>query len=124
MCFLYIETRMNEKDIDQLLCLLQNYSCKWRKIGLALGFVIPELNTISNKPMLLMDAPQSFLLELLTQWVQWPTKSHPPKPTLEALCKALKSSLVGLGSLADTVCLKMRQNTGKDAVETQYKALS
>ena len=64
-----------------------------------------------------MGAPTSFLQELLSQWVQWPTASHPTKPTLEALCGALRSSLVGLGSLADKVNEEMRQSTGM----TQFK---
>ena len=64
-----------------------------------------------------MGAPTSFLQELLSQWVQWPTASHPTKPTLEALCAVLRSSLVGLGSLADKVNEEMRQSTGM----TQFK---
>ena len=68
-------------------------------------------------PLLLVRAPTSYLQELLSQWVQWPTASHPTKPTLEALCAALRSSLVGLGSLADKVNEEMRQSTGM----TQFK---
>ena len=68
-------------------------------------------------PLLLVRAPTSFLQELLSLWVQWPTASHPTKPTLEALCAALRSSLVGLGSLADKVNEEMKQSTGM----TQFK---
>ena len=59
-----------------------------------------------------MGAPISYLQELLSQWLQWPTDSHPTKPTLEALCTALQSSLVGLGSLAERMNEEMRQSTG------------
>ena len=105
---------MNEKDINQLLALLQSHSYQWNDIGVALGFLVPELNTIASM-RLFVGNPQSCLQELLTRWVQWPTDRYRSKPTLEALCKALRSTLVGLGSLADTVYQEMKQNTGKIA---------
>ena len=71
-----------------------------------------ELNTISSMPLLLVGAPTSYLQELLSQWVQWPTASHSTRPTLESLCAALQSSLVGLGSLAETVNKEIRLSTG------------
>ena len=101
-----------EKDIINLLHLLQYYSFKWNEIGLSLGFITSELNTISSMPLLLVGAPTSYLQELLSQWVQWPTASHSTRPTLESLCCALQSSIVGLGSLADKVKEEMRQKTG------------
>ena len=55
-----------------------------------------------------MSAPASFLRELLSQWVQWPTADHPTKPTLGALCETLRSSPVGLGSLAEKVDREMK----------------
>ena len=101
-----------EKDILNLLRLLQIYSFKWNEIGLSLGFVTPELTTISSMPLLLVGAPTSYLQELLSQWVQWPTASHSTRPTLESLCGALQSSIVGLGSLADKVKEEMRRRIG------------
>ena len=92
--------------------LLQSYSYKWNQIGLSLGFTQHELRTISNMVILLTGAPVSYLQELLSQWVQWPTTDHPNHPTLEALCTALSSSLVGLGSLAEEVEKEMKQCTG------------
>ena len=82
---------------------LQQHSPKWNPIGLSLGFTTPELNTISCMITLLTGAPVSYLQELLSQWVQWPTTDHPNHPTVRALCTALRSSLVGLGSLAQIV---------------------
>ena len=101
-----------EKDIANLLHLLQYYSSKWNEIGLSLGFITPELNTISSMHRLFVGAPTSYLQELLSQWVQWPTASHSTRPTLESLCGALRSSLVGLGSLANKVKEEMRQRIG------------
>jgi hypothetical protein len=63
---------------------------------------------------LLMGAPVSYLQELLSQWVQWPTEEHQNNPTVRALCTALRDSLVGLGDLAEEVEKEMKQcSTGK-----------
>ena len=91
--------KLSDKDIINLMRLLQSYSYEWNPIGLSLGFTPHELCTISCMVTLLMGAPVSYLQELLSQWVQWPTTEYPNIPTLEALCVAL-SPLVGLGSLA------------------------
>ena len=92
--------------------LIHSFSNKWNYIGVGLGFIQPELDLISsNLSLLTSDAPVSFLNHLLNQWVQWPTASHPTKPTLRALCEALRSSLVGLGSLAEKVEWEMAHST-------------
>ena len=106
------EMRLTQKDIVHLMELLQSHSYQWKMIGLSLGFLDPELTTILSMLRLLVGAPTSYLQELLSQWVQWPTASHPTSPTLESLCAALGSSLVGLGSLADKVNEEMRQSKG------------
>ena len=111
------ETRLTQKDIVHLMELLQSHSYQWKLIGLSLGFLDPELTTISSMLRLLVGAPTSYLQELLSQWVQWPTFSHPTLPTLEALCAALQRSLVGLSSLADKVNKEMRQRRGMNRSE-------
>ena len=95
------EQMLTERDIATLLNLIHNFSDKWNEIGLRLGFVPSELKqiTISSNPSLFMSPPASFHIILLGQWIQWLTKDHPTKSTLGALCEALGSSLVGLGSL-------------------------
>ena len=94
---------LNEKDLVRLMRLLQNYSSKWNPIGLSLGFIQSELDTICGMLKLLIGATVSYLQELLSRWVQWPTTNHPIRPTLGALCKTLRTSHVGLGQLAEKV---------------------
>ena len=106
--------KLSEKDLVHLMRLLWSYSDKWEMIGLCLRFIQRELNIISGMLKLLLGAPVSYLQELLSQWVQWPTEEHQKNPTLGALCTALRSSLVGLGSLAEDVEKEMKQcATGK-----------
>ena len=113
-----------ERDIARLLNLVCNFSDKWNEIGLGLGFTPSELKQISSNPVLLMSAPASFLRELLSQWVQWPTKDHPTKPTLGALCETLRISLVGLGSLAEEVEREMKcSTTGKGSILYSYRLI-
>ena len=94
--------------------LLQSYSYRWNPIGLNLGFTPHELVQISSMVRLLPGAPGSYLQELLSQWVQWPTTDHPSHSTVRALCTALRSSLVGLDSLAEEVEKEMMQHRGKN----------
>lgn len=108
------EQVLTERDIATLLNLMHNFSDKWNEIGLGLGFVPSELRQISSNISLFMSAPASFLRTLLEQWVQWPTKEHPTKSTLEALCEAMRGSLAGLGSLAEQLERKLKcSGTGK-----------
>ena len=110
------ERVLMERDIAKLLNLMHNFSDKWNEIGLGLGFVPSELRQISSNPSLFMHAPASFLTTLLSQWAQWPTEEHSTKPTLEALCEALRGSLVGLGRLAEQVEKELKySSTGKDS---------
>ena len=99
---------VKEEHITALLSYIQDFSHKWYSIGMGLGFTTPELDQIKAMPLLLMTAPKSFLIELLSQWVQWPTKKHPVKPTLGAFCSTLRG-FVELGSLADKVETGMNQ---------------
>ena len=104
------ELPVTDKQVAALLELIHTHSSKWDVIGAMLGFAPSEIQKIRSTPLLLAGAPTTYLTELLNQWVQWPTFSHPTKPTLRALCTSLRSSLVGLGSLADKVEMEMKQS--------------
>ena len=109
-----IDVKLTERDIAELFELIHSYSSKWEMIGLQLKFAPSELDYIKSMPLLLTSAPASFLKELLSRWIQWPTPRHPTRPTLRALCASLRSSSVGLGRLADEVEREMMQSiTGK-----------
>ena len=106
--------KLTDKEFAKLLELIHTFSSKWELIGVLLGFAPSELENIKSMPSLFMSAPTSYLKELLSQWVQWPTLSHPTRPTLRVLCVSLRSSIVGLGALADEVEREMMQSiTGK-----------
>ena len=109
-----LDVKLTEEEVAKILELILTFSSKWDMIGLKIGFTFSELENIKSMPFLLATAPTSFLKELLSQWVQWPTLRHPTHPTLRVLCTSLRSSLVGLGSLADKVEREITQSiTGK-----------
>ena len=91
---------MRSEDVNFIVVRsLCNYGYKWKEIGLALGFLNEELEGI------LYSDPrakvQQLLVEVLSQWSQWPTASHSDVPTMERLRDALRSGLVGLGAVAN-----------------------
>ena len=98
------ETLVQQEDVKFLLEELCNYTYKWEDIGLVLGFVDGELKNITHSSP--QASTQHFMKEMLVKWAYWPIKDHPCNPTLEDLCDALRSKLVGLGNIADDLYLK------------------
>ena len=96
------EQVLKDEDLPELLRYIQDFSHKWYSIGLGLGFTTPELDQIKAMPSLFMTAPTSFLVELLTRWMQWPTINHSTKPTLGVFCSTLRNYVM-LESLAKKV---------------------
>ena len=64
-------SRLNDGDHSSIYKKLKAKASKWRDIGKELGFKQGEMNNIQSRPMLLMQAPESFLSEMLSQWLQW-----------------------------------------------------
>ena len=96
--------RLTESDIPQLMEKLAPHAAEWWEIGTALGFLPYELRLIRARPMLMYGAPASYLDEMLSKWVQWsPETMHAKYATVVDLRQALRSQLVGLGALAETV---------------------
>ena len=92
-------TKVEDKDVVCLMAHLCQYSYKWEVIGTALHFLPGELENIRHSPQVI--TPQQHLNAILCQWVQWPTTAHSHTPTMEMLCDALRSDLVGLGAVAN-----------------------
>ena len=65
------EKRFSDIDHDNIYYLLEPHAANWRVLGKALGFLESELNLIQHKPLLLYDAPKSYLRDMLSQWLQW-----------------------------------------------------
>ena len=87
---------MTSEDINFLFQFLYQHSAKWRSLGVSLKFHHAELEIIHHSKANFQDR----LEELLANWSQWPTADHPDFPTLERLCDALRSEVVGLGAVA------------------------
>ena len=93
--------RVGERDVNSLTKSLSNYSYKWGDIGTSLDFLPGELKSIAqDNPQ---GSTQHHLKELLYRWAQWPTDDHLEEPTVDKLCHALRSNVVGLGAVASEI---------------------
>lgn len=119
-----IDQRLNERDVITIIKLIHHHGDKWKFIGAELGFLPSELRQIEAAPLLMLNAPLSYLQELLSLWIEWPTEDHPHLPTLKALITALQSSLVGLGRLADELEDKMIKNANHELKGKNISLLS
>ena len=98
-------TCLNEAEHHSILFnKLEKHSAKWRTIGRCLGFLPSKLDIVQAKPLLLDGAPNSWLEEILAQWL------HSGTATLEVLRDALYKA--GLGQTATDLCISYTQ--GKD----------
>ena len=64
--------RLGDDDHSSIYNKLEDKAAKWRDIGKELGFKEGEMDNIQSNPMLLtQSAPNSYLREMLTKWLQW-----------------------------------------------------
>lgn len=96
------EELLTSDHIPDLVELLVSHSFEWRSIGVALRFQPQELDNIEASPSLLSNAPKSYLIRVLEDWLQGKCK-HTRPPTKSSLERALSSHTVGLGIVADKV---------------------
>ena len=117
-------TRLGEGDVPKLMTILSKYAYKWQEIGIALGFTVHELKSISSQQVLIPNSPNSFLLEMLNGWVNWPNEAHSSLATVEALETALQNQLVELGVVSEQLRNKLQQLTASDKHSSQTEAPS
>ena len=87
-----------EFHVPALTEMLAEYSCKWKEIATALWLTSNKIENIiamNCKPIL-------SLKEVLLSWVVGECKYSKP-PTLQSLKEALRSQIVGLGNVANTL---------------------
>ena len=96
------ERRCTQKDENIIYWRLEQYASKWKEIGTGLQFTHYELENILNKPLLLSRAPESWLKEMLSKWLQWApgdNRGSTNYATVEGLIVALVKA--GLAAAAD-----------------------
>ena len=75
---------------------LQPISSHWKALGVQLGLLSGELDTIAATPLLIPGSPPAFLQAVLSKWLD----RAPPFPTLTKLCDALTSRAVDQSRVA------------------------
>ena len=94
-------TGLSGDDHSAIYYKLEGHATKWRDIGRALGFTEGEMSNIECRPFLMRLAPNSWLGEMLTQWLEWAPgdgRGSTGFATKEALRMALLKA--NLGQLA------------------------
>ena len=82
---------LTEQNLHILTEILKPAAPQWKTIGLALGFLDYELNTIEQKPPLITEGLPGYFREMLNQWLKWAPPNH-SSPTLENLALVLRRS--------------------------------
>ena len=96
---LCISDLITEDEFTRAGGILKQYSYKWRAIGQALGFKASELDSIASRPLLLLDAPNSYLSTMLSEWQLWAPGDHRGSrtyATLHSLRTAVDRAGLGL----------------------------
>ena len=96
---LCISDLITEDEFTRAGGILKQYSYKWRAIGQALGFKASELGSIAGRPLLLLDAPNSYLSAMLSEWQLWAPGDHRGSrtyATLHSLRTAVDRAGLGL----------------------------
>ena len=96
------EYYFTQDDLSSILSILVKHATQWREIGAGLKFTEYELDNIENMPLLLHNAPMSWLRTILSKWLQWApgdSRGSTSFATLEALKVALNKA--GLAATAN-----------------------
>lgn len=102
----YDTGRLSPNCHQSLYSQLRNHAAKWWEIGTYLGFNQGELEDIRSRPSIMTSAPRSWLLVMLSEWLQWTPgdgRGSTKYATLDALKLAV--SKVGLGRTAEELYL-------------------
>jgi len=85
------DTIVAERDLFNLLTIIDGAAPKWKTVGNFLGVINSELATIEQKPLLISEGSTGYFREMLSQWL----KQGPPKhdwPSVESLVSALRNA--------------------------------
>ena len=97
---------LNGSHLSCILDQLKSHASNWREIGIYLGFHPGELDGIQSGPLLLAQAPKSWLQAMLADWLQWcpgDARGSTQYATLSALRKAVDKA--GFGRTASELRL-------------------
>ena len=93
---------ISDEQFTEVCKILKKFPGRWQEIAIELGFRANELSAIRGRPLLLSDAPLSWMNTMLADWKQWtPTDARRSRcyPTLHSLRAAVDKA--GLGTVAE-----------------------
>ena len=116
-----LKERLNKCHCSFLIDQLSTKNCeaKWRKIGTHLKFYQKELDIIQANPLLLNDAPTSWLSAMISEWLEWApgdSRGSTSYANLEDLKSAV--SKAGFGVVAEDLSLPREVAAGESVQST------
>ena len=103
-------TRLSDKHHSTLYQTLSTFPTKWKEIGIYLGIKHSKLDEIQARPLLMHNAPKSWLNAMLAEWLQWAPgdkRGSSSFATLGGLMDALNKA--GLGELNQSLMTSVRR---------------
>ena len=103
----FLNIKLAAKHQSVLSSELKMKSAKWNDIAMYLGFINDELEIIKAMPLLLTSAPNSWLNEMLSEWLQWApgdARNSTKIATLEELRDALNKTGLQGTIIASKIC--------------------
>ena len=101
--------RLTDYQLSTIYSVLKTNSSIWMEIGMHLGFKYGELCKIAARPLLHASAPESCLLAMLSEWLQWAPGDNRGSTSF-ASSEMLKSALnkSGLGATAHDLSYQLQ----------------
>lgn len=99
-------TKISDSHLSVLIAQLSKHAAQWKEIGTNLGFHQWELRNIESAPTLLQRAPESWLIDMLSKWLEWAPRDKRGSTqyaTLNSLKRAIRKT--GLGKTAEKLTL-------------------
>ena len=97
---------LTECHLSVLINVLKSHAGKWMEIGVHLGFRQGDLQKFAANPLLLANAPLSFLQAMLSEWLQRAPRDNRGSPSLDSLKSALNKC--DLGATASDLAAQLR----------------
>ena len=97
---------LTEHHLSILISALKSHASKWMEIGTHLGFRHGNLLNIATNPLLLTNAPRSWLQAMLSEWLQRAPGDTRGSPSLDSLKSALNKC--DLGATASDLAAQLR----------------
>ena len=99
----HLRNKLSARDLSKITEYVKPHSHKWKEIGQGLGFTADELSNIEARLTLLIGAPYSYPIAMLSDWWHW-APGDARGSTNYATLDSLKTAKAGIRRWAQELC--------------------